>query len=120
MKRSYVFSFLLLISLIARKAKNNNAEEPAVAASNETPSVVAAAVTFPEASKRLLKEADVNNRSKDALELMGRTDNNRVVNFPIGGHDALRLVGKFVDVVITGVSHYTLRGEIKIAETISV
>ena len=70
MKRSYVFSFLLLISLIARKAKNNNAEEPAVAASNETPSVVAAAVTFPEASKRLLKEADVNNRLKDALELM--------------------------------------------------
>ena len=56
---------------------------------------------------------------KDALELMGRTDNNRVVNFAIVGHDALRLVGKFVDVVITGVSHYTLRGEIKIAETIS-
>ncbi len=56
---------------------------------------------------------------KDALELMGRTDNNRVVNFPIVGHDALRLVGKFVDVLITGVSHYTLRGEIKIAETIS-
>ena len=56
---------------------------------------------------------------KDAQELMGRTDNNRVVNFPIAGHDALRLVGKFVDVVITGVSHYTLRGEIKTAETIS-
>ena len=56
---------------------------------------------------------------KDAQELMGRTDNNRVVNFPIVGHDALRLVGKFVDVVITGVSHYTLRGEIKIAEPIS-
>ena len=57
---------------------------------------------------------------KDAQELMGRTDNNRVVNFPIVGHDALRLVGKFVDVVITDVSHYTLRGEINIAETISV
>ena len=42
MKRSYVFTFLLLISLIACKAKNNNAEEPAVAASKETPSVAAA------------------------------------------------------------------------------
>ena len=49
---------------------------------------------------------------KDALELMGRTDNNRVVNFPVSGNNALRLVGKFVDVVISGVSHYTLRGEI--------
>ena len=57
---------------------------------------------------------------KDALELMGRSDNNRVVNFPVVGHDALRLVGQFVDVVITGVSHYTLRGEIKIAETVSL
>ncbi|MCY7386925.1 MAG: tRNA (N6-isopentenyl adenosine(37)-C2)-methylthiotransferase MiaB [Burkholderiales bacterium] len=49
---------------------------------------------------------------KDALELMGRTDNNRVVNFPVSGNNALRLVGKFVDVVINDVSHYTLRGEI--------
>ena len=56
---------------------------------------------------------------KDANELMGRTDNNRVVNFPVSGNNAKRLVGQFVDVVITGVSHYTLRGEIVIAETIA-
>ena len=56
---------------------------------------------------------------KDASELMGRTDNNRVVNFPVSGNNALRLAGKFVDVVITGVSHYTLRGEIITSETIS-
>ncbi|MEQ1518532.1 MAG: MiaB/RimO family radical SAM methylthiotransferase, partial [Usitatibacteraceae bacterium] len=53
---------------------------------------------------------------KDASELMGRTDNNRVVNFPVIGANASRLIGKFVDVVITGVSHYTLRGEIVTAE----
>ena len=56
---------------------------------------------------------------KDASELMGRTDNNRVVNFPVSGNNAMRLAGKFVDVVITGVSHYTLRGEIITTETVS-
>ena len=56
---------------------------------------------------------------KDTNELMGRTDNNRVVNFAVNGKNATRLVGEFVDVVITGVSHYTLRGEIVIAETIT-
>ena len=49
---------------------------------------------------------------KDANELMGRTDNNRVVNFPVSGNNAMRLVGQFVDVAITSASHYTLRGEI--------
>ena len=57
---------------------------------------------------------------KDALELMGRTDNNRVVNFAVGGNNASRLVGQFVDVAITGVSHYTLRGEIITTEAVSV
>ena len=56
---------------------------------------------------------------KNDLELMGRTDNNRVVNFPVIGNDAMRLVGKFVDVEITGVSHYTLRGEIITVESVA-
>ena len=56
---------------------------------------------------------------KDASELMGRTDNNRVVNFPVSGKNAARLVGQFVEVTIAGVSHYTLRGEIVTAETIA-
>ena len=66
-------------------------------------------------TQRLLVEGPSR---KDANEFMGRTDNNRVVNFPVIGNDAMRLVGKFVDVVITGVSHYTLRGEIVTAEII--
>ena len=57
---------------------------------------------------------------KDANELMGRTDNNRVVNFPVGGNDSRRLIGEFVDVLITAVSHYTLRGEIVTTETVLV
>ena len=55
---------------------------------------------------------------KDAAELMGRTDNNRVVNFAVNVAAANRLIGQFVDVVITGVSHYTLRGELVTAETV--
>jgi tRNA-2-methylthio-N6-dimethylallyladenosine synthase len=45
---------------------------------------------------------------KDANELMARTDNNRVVNFP----GDKRLIGQFVDVVITKAMHFTLRGEV--------
>jgi tRNA-2-methylthio-N6-dimethylallyladenosine synthase len=56
---------------------------------------------------------------KDADELMGRTDNNRVVNFPVSGKNADRLIGQFVEVTIAGVSHYTLRGDIAISETVA-
>ncbi|HEX9390577.1 MAG TPA: tRNA (N6-isopentenyl adenosine(37)-C2)-methylthiotransferase MiaB [Usitatibacteraceae bacterium] len=52
---------------------------------------------------------------KDETELMGRTGNNRVVNFP-GNR---RLIGSFVDVAITQAMHFTLRGEIVTAETIA-
>ncbi|MBL0121234.1 MAG: tRNA (N6-isopentenyl adenosine(37)-C2)-methylthiotransferase MiaB [Betaproteobacteria bacterium] len=55
---------------------------------------------------------------KDADELMGRTDNNRVVNFPVSGKNAERLIGRFVEVTIAGVSHYTLRGDMVTTETV--
>jgi tRNA-2-methylthio-N6-dimethylallyladenosine synthase len=45
---------------------------------------------------------------RDASELMGRTECNRVVNF--AGH--ARLVGNLVDVRITDTRTYTLRGEV--------
>lgn len=45
---------------------------------------------------------------RNQQELRGRTDNNRVVNFP-GGE---RLIGHFVEVLITSTAHYTLRGEL--------
>ena len=45
---------------------------------------------------------------KNAGELAGRTDNNRVVNF--AGDP--RLAGQFVDVTITAALPHTLRGEI--------
>lgn len=45
---------------------------------------------------------------KDNAELAGRTDNNRVVNFP--GNP--RLIHRFIDVRITEVAPHSLRGEV--------
>jgi tRNA-2-methylthio-N6-dimethylallyladenosine synthase len=50
---------------------------------------------------------------KDVLELAGRTDNNRVVNF-VGGANSARLINQFVDVTITSALPHSLRGEIVI------
>jgi tRNA-2-methylthio-N6-dimethylallyladenosine synthase len=48
---------------------------------------------------------------KDAGDLQGRTENNRVVNFA-GGPDAQALTGQLVHVRITESHSYTLRGEL--------
>jgi len=52
---------------------------------------------------------------KNAEELAGRTDNNRIVNF--AGQP--RLIGRFVDVTITQALPHSLRGEIALTETVS-
>jgi tRNA-2-methylthio-N6-dimethylallyladenosine synthase len=52
---------------------------------------------------------------KDDNELMGRTDNNRVVNFP-GNR---RLIGSFIDVEITQAMHWTLRGNVVTREDLA-
>ena len=59
----------------------------------------------------------VEGRSKkDADELAGRTDNNRVVNFVGGSTGSARLTDSFVDVRITKALPHSLRGEIVILE----
>ena len=59
----------------------------------------------------------VEGRSKkDANELAGRTDNNRVVNFAGGSGGGVRLIDSFVDVRITKALPHSLRGEIVILE----
>ena len=45
---------------------------------------------------------------KDARELAGRTDNNRIVNFA----GAPRLIGHFIDVTISAALAHTLRGKV--------
>jgi len=49
---------------------------------------------------------------KDANELAGRTENNRVVNFP----GNVRQLNHFIDVKITAALPHSLRGEVVIAE----
>ena len=53
---------------------------------------------------------------KDAAELQGRTENNRVVNFD-GGIHAPSLIGQLCDVRITESHSYTLRGELVASAT---
>ena len=48
---------------------------------------------------------------KDPTELAGRTECNRVVNFP-GGPNKERLIGQMLDVRITQAYPHSLRGEI--------
>jgi len=45
---------------------------------------------------------------KDVLEMAGRTDNNRVINF----RGSPGMIGRFVDVKVTQVVRHTLRGEL--------
>jgi tRNA-2-methylthio-N6-dimethylallyladenosine synthase len=55
---------------------------------------------------------------KNAAELMGRTECNRIVNFP-GGPHAARLVGQLIDVTITEARPHSLRGEVLITEGVA-
>jgi tRNA-2-methylthio-N6-dimethylallyladenosine synthase len=48
---------------------------------------------------------------KDATDLMGRTGNNRIVNFP-GGPNASRLIGQMIDVTIVEAYAHSLRGAV--------
>ena len=54
---------------------------------------------------------------KNAEELAGRTDNNRIVNFAGGSINSARLINSFVDVRITAALPHSLRGEIVIRES---
>ena len=47
---------------------------------------------------------------RDAQEMQGRSENNRVVNFD-GGPNGARLTGQFIDINITASNPYSLRGE---------
>jgi tRNA-2-methylthio-N6-dimethylallyladenosine synthase len=55
---------------------------------------------------------------KSADDLMGRTECNRIVNFP-GGPNAQRLVGRIVDARITQAFPHSLRGEVAVAEPVA-
>jgi len=99
---------------------------PAVEMEDSTPAAVKSA-RLTRLQKRIDEQAQVISQAmvgsvqrvlvegtskKDVLELAGRTDNNRIVNF-VGN---LRLINTFVDVRITSALPHSLRGEIVIRE----
>jgi tRNA-2-methylthio-N6-dimethylallyladenosine synthase len=66
--------------------------------------------------QRILVEGPSRKSTAEIPELMGRTECNRVVNFP-AGPNAARLVGQMVDVRITETMPHSLRGEVLLNET---
>jgi tRNA-2-methylthio-N6-dimethylallyladenosine synthase len=64
--------------------------------------------------QRILVEGPARKPGKDGLELMGRTECNRIVNFEAGLQGA-RLVGQMLDVHITSALPHSLRGALVLA-----
>lgn len=76
--------------------------------------IEAQAMVISEAMVGTIQRVLVEGMSKkDAAEVAGRTDNNRVVNF-VGNP---RLINQFVDVRITSALPHSLRGEIVTRES---
>jgi tRNA-2-methylthio-N6-dimethylallyladenosine synthase len=53
----------------------------------------------------------VEGLAKDGVNLQGRAENNRVVHFAAPSNEIEALIGQMVDIQITEVLNYTLRGE---------
>jgi tRNA-2-methylthio-N6-dimethylallyladenosine synthase len=54
----------------------------------------------------------VEGLAKDGINLQGRAENNRVIHFAMPEQDIEPLIGQMVDIRITEVLNYTLRGEL--------
>jgi tRNA-2-methylthio-N6-dimethylallyladenosine synthase len=65
--------------------------------------------------QRILVEGPSRKSTAEVPELMGRTECNRVVNFP-AGPNAARLVGQMIDIRITDTMPHSLKGEVVVNE----
>jgi tRNA-2-methylthio-N6-dimethylallyladenosine synthase len=54
----------------------------------------------------------VEGLAKDGVNLQGRAANNRVIHFNVPDEDIESLTGQIVDIRITEVLNYTLRGDL--------
>jgi tRNA-2-methylthio-N6-dimethylallyladenosine synthase len=54
----------------------------------------------------------VEGLAKDGVNLQGRATNNRVIHFTAPNDDLESLIGQMVDIRITEVLNYTLRGDL--------
>jgi tRNA-2-methylthio-N6-dimethylallyladenosine synthase len=62
----------------------------------------------------------VEGLAKDCVNLQGRCANNRVIHFMAENQAQDALIGSMVDIVVTEVLNYTLRGELVKAHAISI
>ena len=65
-------------------------------------------------SKKMLGNTEkvlIEGLAKDGVNLQGRSANNRVINLPAPADGIESLIGQMIDVKITEVLNYTLRGE---------
>jgi tRNA-2-methylthio-N6-dimethylallyladenosine synthase len=66
-------------------------------------------------SKKMLGNVEkvlVEGLAKDGVNLQGRCANNRVIHFTVAEQDMESLIGNMVDIEVTEVLNYTLRGEL--------
>ena len=66
-------------------------------------------------SQRMLGNTEtilVEGLAKDGVNLQGRSANNRIIHLELPDHNGDDWIGKMVDVKITEVLNYTLRGEL--------
>jgi tRNA-2-methylthio-N6-dimethylallyladenosine synthase len=66
-------------------------------------------------SKKMLGNTErvlVEGLAKDGVNLQGRAANNRVIHFTVPDADIESLIGQMVDIRITEVLNYTLRGDL--------
>jgi tRNA-2-methylthio-N6-dimethylallyladenosine synthase len=62
----------------------------------------------------------VEGLAKDGVNLQGRCANNRVIHFMAENQDQDALIGSMVDIEVTEVLNFTLRGELVTAHAISI
>jgi tRNA-2-methylthio-N6-dimethylallyladenosine synthase len=67
---------------------------------------------------RILVEGPSRQSKPDALELMGRTDCNRVVNFATNAQGMARLPGHLLNIDVTLRLGFSLRGELALVEAV--
>jgi len=68
-----------------------------------------------EISQKMLGNIErvlIEGLAKDGVNLQGRAENNRVIHFAAPNQDIESLIGQMVDIRITEVLNYTLRGEL--------
>ncbi len=69
---------------------------------------------------KILVEGPSRQSKPDALELMGRTECNRVINFAASAQGMTRLPGQLIDIAVNQRMGFSLRGELALSDSLAV